>query len=203
MPANQHDITMDLGEARDQGQSPTCLSFSCSEIHRASRGFVDLLSPESLHRGATTRAGKPASDGLTLSEAIETLDADGQTTEVDWPYNSDQPLNAGSVYLRARGASLPFDHNFVLASLGANTPIALIIDVDVSFFTCDGITPLDLIANSQIQGRHAVVVCGIRASSESCSYLIKNSWGTGWGNGGYAWLTLSHVSARSPLLVRI
>lgn len=194
---------MDLGEARDQGQRPTCLSFSLSEIHRAARGFDDLLSPESLHRRAAVRAGKPASDGLTLSDAIVSLNADGQTMEDDWPYNSDQASNTECVFHCASGKLHPFDHAIVLTSIKANCPISLIIDVDVSFFTCDGITPLDLTPISQIQGRHAVVICGVRASSGSYDYLIKNSWGSGWGNSGYAWLTLSHVSARSPLLVRI
>lgn len=203
MPANLTQLTIDLGDARDQGPRPTCLSFSLSEIHRAALSLGELLSPESLHRRAAARAGKSPSDGLTLHEAIVSLNGDGQTTEVDWPYNSDKALNAACAFHCANGTSLPFDHAVVVAALKSKRPISLIIDVDLTFFGYNGNTPLDLNPTSQIQGRHAVVVCGVRAACGSFDYLIKNSWGSGWGNSGYAWLTLKHVSARSPLLVRI
>lgn len=203
MPVDPTELLINLGAARDQGARPTCLSFSLSEIHRAAITFDALLSPESLHRQASARAKKAISEGLAFHEATDSLNADGQATEKDWPYHTEKPLNASCTFHRIAAVSLPFDHTTVIAAIKSGLPIGLIIDVDLTFFGYIGPVALDLTASSQVQGRHAVVICGFRPSAGSFDYLVKNSWGGNWGVKGYAWLTSYHISARSPFLVRI
>jgi|GEM_PF-6808620 len=41
-------------------------------------------------------------------------------------------------------------------------------------------------ANEAAIGRHGIVICGY--SQKKKSFLIRNSWGDGWGIGGYAWM---------------
>lgn len=203
MPADNTELRIDLGAARDQGPRPTCLSFSLSDIHRSAIGFSELLSPESLHRLAAQRAKKHHNVGLTLQEAIEGLSHHGQTTEPAWPYNSKNATEPACTFHKAKAVYLPFDHMIIAAAIGAGKPISLIIDIDTAFFRYKGAEALDLVANTQIQGRHAVVICGLRTVGGGSEYLVKNSWGVGWGDLGHAWLTSGFVSARSPLLLRI
>lgn len=203
MSVDPNQLLVDLGGARDQGARPTCLSFSLSEIHRAAIALGELLSPESLHRQAAARASKRFSEGLALHEATDSLSTDGQTTEANWPYNADSALNAGSAFHRATAASAPFDQKFIVAALRSSQPLGLIMDVDLTFFSHVSTAALALTTGAQIQGRHAVVICGLRVSTGGVDYLIKNSWGIDWGMNGYAWLTHEHISARSPLLVWI
>jgi hypothetical protein len=201
MSVNPDTVLIELGSARDQGPRPTCLSFSISEIHRAAIALDELLSPESLHRLAATRAKKLIGEGLLFHEAKQGLHTDGQTTELKWPYDEPKALDVGCIFHRADATSLPFDHDIVVATLKSGIPIGLIIDVDLTFFGHASESSLELTPTSQVQGRHAIVICGVRTSFPKFEYLIKKPWGTGWGVKGYAWLTHNHVSGRTPILV--
>ena len=203
MPADEQDLRIHLGEARNQGARPTCLSFSLSEIHQSAISLAELLSPESLHRHAAQRANKTANVGLTISEATEGLAQDGQTTEMAWPYNSEAPVQQPCAFYQSNAFAVSFSSATVLDTLKSGKPISLVIDVDLPFYSCNGITPLSLLNGSQIQGRHAVVICGIRTLEGKVEYFIKNSWGKDWGHHGHAWLTTQYILGRSPQLIRI
>lgn len=41
------------------------------------------------------------------------------------------------------------------------------------------------------EGGHAVMICGY--DNDKNAFLIKNSWGTGWGDEGYGWLSYDYV----------
>ncbi len=203
MPLDEPEIQIDLGEARDQGPRPTCLSFSLSEVHRSAIDLTEPLSPESLHRRATQSALKSPNVGITIPEAAETLVKIGQTTEASWPYNADLPVGEICAYYKASVLVLNFSLTTILHTLKSGRPISLIIDVDMAFFVCSGIIAADLPSNSPVQGRHAVVICGIRISTKGNEFLIKNSWGAAWGNRGYAWLAEAYVIKQSPQLIQV
>ena len=44
--------------------------------------------------------------------------------------------------------------------------------------------------------RHAVIAVGFGEVGMQRAILIRNSWGPGWGLGGYAWLTENYVQPR-------
>jgi len=52
-------------------------------------------------------------------------------------------------------------------------------------------------ANDSVQGGHAVVAIGYddkrKIGGETGALMIRNSWGTGWGEGGYGWLPYKYV----------
>lgn len=197
------DLRIDLGAARNQGQRPTCLAFSLSDVHRARRGSSELLSPESLHRLGAQRAKKSPKLGLFISEAIAGLDQDGQATEATWPYDSEKPVDANCVYHKILATPAKFDEAVAMAALRAGEPLALVVDIDTAFYTYVSTTTLDFDPQLQIQARHAVVICGCRLGPSGPEYLIKNSWGESWGDKGHAWVTLTYIAARTPELIRI
>jgi C1A family cysteine protease len=63
------------------------------------------------------------------------------------------------------------------------------------------------------KGGHAMVIVGVDRSSTRRRFYVRNSWGTGWGDGGYCWFDESYilwgetdslwVPTRTPALITV
>jgi C1A family cysteine protease len=51
---------------------------------------------------------------------------------------------------------------------------------------------------SRCYGGHAIVAAGydddLTVGGDKGALLIRNSWGTGWGDGGYGWMSYRYVT---------
>lgn len=87
---------------------------------------------------------------------------------------------------------LDFDEIAVTLNQGAPVIIGLVITDAFWRPDTDGRIP-DLSPDIE-RGGHAVLAVGHGTWADGVSaLLIRNSWGSGWGQGGYAWLSQSYV----------
>ena len=87
----------------------------------------------------------------------------------------------------AQGASLIKD------ALAHNRPVAIGIDVYTNFFYVGATTDHYDGVSGGFAGRHAVAVLGY----DAYGVRIENSWSSGWGNRGFAWLSWGFVAAHT------
>jgi C1A family cysteine protease len=81
------------------------------------------------------------------------------------------------------------------ANLAVGRPVVAVFRISNSFFT---VTPGELLQASAEPtiGIHAVIIVGKGKSSKDNCLLLRNSWGTGWGDGGYAWIHENYLTPR-------
>ena len=177
-----------LCPVRDQGARPTCLSFACTTAHECALGTLTPLSPEYLHYFAAVGS---QSQGVRMTEIMHALLAPGQPKEVDCPYQLSgvpsgwRPPDNVSLYTRQSSLreSTP---QAVEAALNRGCAPVLGISIPDSFYF--PASPWIVSPAGQIRGSHAVVAVGYGTELGGRYFLIRNSWGKEWGDGGHAWL---------------
>lgn len=138
--------------------------------------------------------------------------------ETDCPYNGQSvegndtqvPLAdkcSGSGAVRLSGVSVAYTMGDVLGTLVAGRPVVVASTLSENFFKSKGlVTQADAAAektrDSQHAGGHAYLAVGFLALPESMQktegsfcLLIANSWGEGWGAGGYSCVTEAWFTA--------
>jgi len=182
------DVRGMLSPVRDQEVRPTCLSFATSTAHEYSRGSLVPLSPEYLHFFATSGG---ASVGVRFPDIATALRDEGQSLELDCPY-SPSALPAGwsppvglQVYRRGTEAVNAHPDNVESLLLAGHVPV-LGLSLPGPFF--NPVAPWVISAQGPVRGHHAVVAVGVGSYSGARLFLIRNSWGASWGDGGHAWL---------------
>jgi C1A family cysteine protease len=143
--------------------------------------------------------------GATLRDTAKEMAKFGVPPETDWPYNEDKydvepPAKAGV------NAKKFVSTNYYLCD--GSTPAATInniktavalVGLPVMFGTTVYEQIMDVGQNGMIAqpggkvaGGHAMDIMGY--DNDRQAFLIKNSWGEGWGMNGYGWLPYSYFT---------
>jgi len=201
--SNGLSIVVDLRDqfppVRDQGSRNSCLACSTSDAHAHQQGQPPLAAEYLLYFAAQNMPGKTASAGLTFVATGLALAGNGQPRESVCPYELmdadgwlpptvDKTWHADLENLDT-GLSTQ-----IVSSLSKGVPVILGVRLTSGFFTPQQDSYI-IKGDGAVFGGHAVLAVGYGQDQDSnCFLLIRNSWGTGWGCNGHAWLSLDYLS---------
>lgn len=147
--------------------------------------------------------------GASLTDGLRSICTQGACHESMWTYDDGQTkfrkMPPAACYKDARScmdldvlrlASIHQDLGSIKAVLATNTPIVFGISVYESFESDEvartGIVPMPNTAKEQLLGGHAVMLAGYDDHAQR--FLVRNSWGSDWGIGGYFEIPYQYVT---------
>jgi len=200
-------------EVYDQGQLGSCTANSIAgalEFDQIKQG-LKTFTPSRLFIYYNERVMEHTVDtdsGAQIRDGIKSVGKIGAPPETDWPYDiakftqkpsaqaiKDAPLGKALQYQR-----VPQVVNQMKGCLASGYPFVFGFTVYESFesdrVATTGVVPMPG-PNEQVLGGHAVLAVGYDDPSQR--FLVRNSWGSGWGMGGYftmpyAYLTDSNLA---------
>jgi C1A family cysteine protease len=218
------DLHQYFSPVEDQGQLGSCTANAAVGLleyfeRRASGKHVDA-SRLFLYKTERDLLGWTGDTGAYLRTAMEALAVFGAPPERYWPYDG-RPASANTRYdvepspfCYAFGASYQAIKYFRLDPPGAtNAQVLQNIKAYLAagfpsmfgfpvYGEYDAPLPGGLIAypgpGSHYRGGHANVAAGyddnLMIGADKGALLVRNSWGTGWANAGYGWLSYRYVT---------
>ena len=184
----------------NQGQVNSCTANAIAgamEYDAIRQGVKEVFTPSRLfiyynERVLEGTVGKDA--GGQIRDGIKSIAKQGDCPEPHWPYSAKAVIQKppGKCYSQARSfKALEYQrigHNLdhMRACLASGYPFVFGIKV-FSSFEGDAVKKsgrLDMPRKGEkTVGLHAVVACGYDDSSRR--FIVRNSWGSGWGKRGY------------------
>ncbi len=195
------DLRADCSPIEDQGQIGSCTAnAACGalEYHEKTAHRPQVpLSRMFVYFNARRRAGRvPQDSGAQIAEAMAALLAYGAPEEQRWPYDvnlfaAEPPPDIFAEALRRQAPEYARVERGTgtLGALAHGYPVVFGISLPMRCFQEAGDTGLIPVPTSEeraqaaTQGGHAMLMVGYDQDEET--YLLRNSWGTGWGNQGY------------------
>lgn len=199
------DLRYRFGVVRDQGARPTCLAFAASDAHAALRDPWAALSCEFAFYHAQRRASRSPATGAVLSAMLLTLKEDGQPIESAWPYLPSLPTDLadysppGTVMIfRRNGEARHEGVDEIVGYVSSNQPCLVLMTISNAFYTPndEGIIFAPPGEQPDPTRRHAVIAVGYGLMDGVRLVLVRNSWGTLWGQAGYAWIPEPYLTPR-------
>lgn len=139
-------------------------------------------------------------NGTYLRFCMLALSTYGICAEAAWPYDESKVFDEPSIraqqeavghkihsYYRIDSTGDQRVQDILLALRGLH-PVVFGTDVEDPFRRVDDTTPVDVPKGGTIGG-HAMIIAGYLNGN----FLVKNSWGAGWGFGGYCFMTPAYV----------
>ncbi|MGH1491046.1 MAG: C1 family peptidase [Acidimicrobiales bacterium] len=215
------DHRPDQSSIKDQARRGTCVSHAALALLEAFDHIPDDLSEQYTHYKFNEFLGRPqnADQGLRTTDAAPFLArGDGRTClESQWPYMTQASINqqvSQGTYGPSATAQANDDYGYgaykIITDRGLtgqsikNTRYLeallykgynIVIGTYVSWADSnnDGIREpvLDSNGDPVRRGGHAMVVVGYDRGKQY--FIVKNSWGSGWDDGGYGYLHYSYI----------
>lgn len=216
MPATAADIprrrSFDgfLQPVRDQGPDGACVGFALAS---GLMGYMAQTQPEGTPRRGRILSPRDAYEGARSIEApqgpgafpraaLQWARKRGLCLESDWPYD---PTTLGAPSADAEGhrednrlagyAAVACNPHALKEAMYWHGPVLVVVEVHEGFWTPDARGVVH--DTGDVEGLHAVTLVGwdddVAAGRELGAFRLRNSWGAGWGQGGYCWLPYSYL----------
>jgi len=199
-------------EVYDQGQLGSCTANAIGaafEFNLLRQGQGDFMPARLfIYYNERVMEGTVDSDsGAMIRDGIKTVSKQGVCPESSWPYDTakfaEQPsAECYTEALQHRVASYQRVSrvlNQMKGCLAHGFPFVCGFSVYESFESDDvartGVVPMPDVATEQLLGGHAVLAVGYDDADQR--FLVRNSWGDGWGMGGYFTMPYSYLTERS------
>jgi C1A family cysteine protease len=195
--------------AMDQYQLSSCVGNATCEsleiLENIATGNATILSRLFTYAMARTEEGTLNVDGGThVRTAFDTLSRFGVCTEDIWPYDMNQVDVSPSILAQQQAVGHKLTGYYRITTTGDQRladiqtalynkhPVVIGTDVGDDFENLPqgSLGPLGPPSIGTIRGGHALVVVGYIGGN----YLIKNSWGTGWGKDGFCLFTPDYLT---------
>lgn len=213
LPASK-DLRQVWWNVGDQGATGSCVGWATADsvlryqfVHKGKLGLKDHLSPRFIWMASKETdefTSRPTTfielEGTSLKAALDIARKFGAVLDADLPFGSGQlyPGEASTFYALAAQRKIAAYFNLGttpaawktwLATVG---PILTRLGVDA---TWDNATStggkLDTYQPSTVRGGHAVALVGYTKDR----FIVRNSWGTGWGDKGFGYASLAYAKA--------
>ncbi len=189
------DLRSKLQPVRDQGIYPTCVAFAASCVKEYQEfedfGLRENMSPQFIYNA---RVNYP-NDGMWGSDAVAILQTYGCPLERDFPYAA-QRSNYSDIPATVKEKAKNFvveKYAYINNTLAMKSALATngVCIISLPVFNYDlwfwrQATPDDVGI-----GGHCVAVVGYTKDS----FILRNSWGIGWGDKGYTYMPFSEFGA--------
>jgi len=141
--------------------------------------------------------------GAEIRDGMKVLNKIGVCPEIDWPYDISTFTNTPTDKMVADATPYKIvEYHRIIsleqlkAALAEGLPVVIGIEVYESFesntVAKTGIVPLPNTSREKYLGGHAVLVVGY--DDDKKQMIVRNSWGTDWGDKGYFYLPYDYYN---------
>jgi C1A family cysteine protease len=188
----------------DQGELGSCTAQALACIFAVKSGRTFAPSRLFIYYNERVMLGTVMEDsGAYLSDGITSLKTTGTCSEKTWPYiisrfttkPTQACYNEALKNMALAATNVPQEARAMKTCLAAGLPFVVGINVYESFLTpavdATGIVPMPNKRTESLLGGHAVTCVGYNERTQM--WLMRNSWGTNWGQRGYFYLPYNYL----------
>lgn len=176
---------------KNQGQCGSCWSFSTTgalEGLNAIKNKELISMSEQQLVDCSSNYGNHACNGGLMDNAFEYVEDSGICSEEDYPYVGSlekcQSLDCKSILSINKCFDVPANNELYLKEAVSKQPVSVAIEADTRIFQMysSGVITGDTCGTNL---DHGVLIVGYGSENGIDYWLVKNSWGTSWGDNGY------------------
>jgi len=184
---------------KDQGQCGSCWSFSTTGsmegCHFLTTGKLVGLSEQNLVDCSQAEGNEGCNGGLMDDAFQYIITNNGIDSEASYPYTAE---DGNCAYSASNCASTLAANGFTDVTSGSEdalltavalTPVSVAIDASNPSFQSYSSGVYYEPACSSTQLDHGVLAVGWGTQAKHDYWIVKNSWGTSWGQNGYIWMS--------------